>query len=93
MDETISMIADCNEAFLAYDGTRFTVSLLPNNCFTFGDLHDRLEDAKPTYSVKAGPESINAGVVSTLTEIWFRIDHKILKNRLVDVALDKAMSL
>ena len=93
MTETIEMIADCDQAFLLFDGTRFTISLLPNNCFTFGDLHDQIESAKPTYAVKIGPESISAGVDRALSSISFRIDHKNLRDQLVDVALDKAMSL
>ncbi len=87
MNDAMDMIDYCSESFLLFDGTRFTVSLLPTDCYTFGELHDQIESAKATYAVKVGK------TVEGLRQINFRCDSKAHRDRLVNICIDKAMSL
>ena len=87
MREVTQAISDCREAFLEWNGKRFTLTVLRNECFDFDHMRGQLAESKAVFAVKELENN------SGLQSLSFRVDRRSPKNALIDLCIDKAQSL
>lgn len=86
LNDLLETITDCEDTMLVFADSRFHLTAMSDSCLDIEDATAILQSSKPTYAV-ASVDGIGFPAVT------FRIDHKIFKDKLIDITIDKALSI
>ena len=86
LNELLETISDCEDTLLVFADERFHLTAMSDSCLDLECATAVLESSKPAYAIK---ELRGVGFPA----ITFRIDHKIFKDKLINIVIDKMTSV